>query len=230
MNIDNNDFYSLSTLLSSPKDRDHVVAFDRGKYIRWSQFLFDIAQLRDRLRQHNAHHIALCSNNSYLFAVGFFAVCHANKSLVLPGNYQPAALAELNPYFELLLCDETIHHTNLTDSLLLEHSQHTSSLIEFPTLDLTQHSVTLFTSGSSGIPKAIIKTLHQLDVEIAILEKLWGGCAARFKDRKYRFASTHLRLTISPIMAPMLWSSIRNLQLRISGTSDRSRATKYDLN
>lgn len=80
MNIDNNDFYSLSTLLSSPKDRDHVVAFDRGKYIRWSQFLFDIAQLRDRLRQHNAHHIALCSNNSYLFAVGFFAVCHANKS------------------------------------------------------------------------------------------------------------------------------------------------------
>ncbi|NGZ14612.1 acyl-CoA synthetase [Vibrio aestuarianus] len=200
MNIDNNDFYSLSTLLSSPKDRDHVVAFDRGKHIRWSQFLFDIAQLRDRLRQHNAHHIALCSNNSYLFAVGFFAVCHANKYLVLPGNYQPAALAELSPYFELLLCDETIHHTHLTDSLLLEHSQHPSSLIEFPTLDLTQHSVTLFTSGSSGIPKAIIKTLHQLDVEIAILEKLWG---AVLQDSKIESTVSHQH--IYGLLFRLLW-------------------------
>lgn len=52
--------------------------------------------------------------------------------------------------------------------------------VDFAPLELETTSVTLFTSGSSGVPKAIRKTLRQLDVEVSILQSLWGealtGC------------------------------------------------------
>jgi len=41
-------------------------------------------------------------------------------------------------------------------------------------LDLDTCWLTLWTSGSSGAPKAITKTLRQLDTEIRALERLWG--------------------------------------------------------
>ncbi|MFA0544481.1 AMP-fatty acid ligase, partial [Vibrio sp. 10N.222.52.B7] len=43
-----------------------------------------------------------------------------------------------------------------------------------PTIELAAIQLTLFTSGSSGTPKAIDKTLEHLDIEIAQLDKNWG--------------------------------------------------------
>lgn len=178
MTFGNPDFCSLATLLSSPRNDSHCVAFDLNNTINWANFVADVSQLSRQLASRNEHHIALCAGDSYRFSVGFFAVCYTQKSLILPGNYQPAALAELSQHFELLLCDEAITIPNSTPTLSLNHlalpNDMRDEAVCFAPLSLETQTVTLFTSGSSGQPKAIIKTLRQLEAEIAILEQLWG--------------------------------------------------------
>ena len=55
-----------------------------------------------------------------------FACCHAGKSIVLPGNYQPEALKELSEHYDLLLHDADVSVPEQVSSLLIE----ASSLLE----------------------------------------------------------------------------------------------------
>ncbi|MEF1283928.1 AMP-binding protein [Vibrio sp. M250220] len=178
MYLDQADFCSLTDLLCAQRPSLYPVAFAEQNTFSWMQFQADIERFQTLLNQHSAEKIALCCANSYLFAVGFFAVCYANKRLVLPGNYQPEAVRELSSHFDLLLHDDLVPVVESVPSLLLSRS--TEPLSE-PTpylsspLDVDAVTLTLFTSGSSGKAKAIVKTLRQLDNEIAILESLWGN-------------------------------------------------------
>ena len=44
-----------------------------------------------------------------------------------------------------------------------------------PVPECAQRTIELYTSGSSGEPKCVSKTLRQLDAECAVLEKQWGS-------------------------------------------------------
>lgn len=178
MYLNQADFCSLKDLLCVQRSSNYPVAFDGQNTFSWQQFLADVEQLRDQLSQHQAKRIALCCGNSYLFAVGFFAVCYSEKSLVLPGNYQPEAVRELQSHFDLLLHDNLVTVADAIPSLLLTNRSECTHCLEessWSSLDLDAVTLTLFTSGSSGKAKAIVKTLKQLDSEIAILESLWGS-------------------------------------------------------
>ncbi len=106
------------------------------------------------------------------------AVSH--KHIILPGNYQPCALAELSEHFDSLLVDDSIGAVEVSEvqniQTMLNLNTETPRLLanEITTIDLSKVQLTLFTSGSSGTPKAIDKTLELLDIETAQLDKNWG--------------------------------------------------------
>ncbi len=54
----------------------------------------------------------------------------------------------------------------------------TSTSIDLKPLDARTPSLHFFTSGSTGIPKLVTKTLAIFDTELAILEGLWGDLVA----------------------------------------------------
>ncbi|MGL4828168.1 MAG: AMP-binding protein [Vibrio sp.] len=192
-------YLSLSTLFITGRACDHVVAFNADKKIDWSQFSADVTSLGKRIRAHSAQNIALCSSDSYLFAVGFFAVGYSQKSLILPSNYQPAALLELSNAFDLLLCDQEI-----ASSVSLKHLLIESSVSPFVSDDVTFNiktiDLTLFTSGSSGTPKAVRKTLQQLEIEINTLQQ-WVG----HNFQSCRFESTVSHQHIYGLLFRLLW-------------------------
>ncbi len=163
---------SLSHLLVE-HNQCNVVAFNGDNEVSWSQFLSDIHYYVEQLNNSSKQEVALCVRDSYLFSVGFFALCYSQKTIILPGNYQPEALEELSSQFELLLCDDAILPLRNRDNIRL-HSQHPLSVPQFEPLDLKSINLILYTSGSSGTPKAIFKSLKQLDVEVDILHSLWG--------------------------------------------------------
>ncbi|MGD8112769.1 AMP-binding protein [Vibrio sp. TRT 17S01] len=167
-------FTPLRTLLSAKRPDNYPVSFTGNHINHWQQFLQDVTQLSQVLSTKTGNNIALCCGNSYQFAVGFFAVCAAGKALVLPGNYQPAALNELAIHFDLLLVDSEVEVPSGINALVIH--QHTFSQESTVPVMLTLADIrlTLFTSGSSGTPKAIEKTLTQLESEIDILQRLWG--------------------------------------------------------
>jgi len=175
---------SLTDLLLA--NRGHLtVSFTHHHSIPWSQFLTEVRSLTLLLKNKKARSIALCCDDSYLFSVAFFAALYANKKVILPGNHQPAMLTSLSSEFELLVDDGLVAQTT-KDSLqqsvitlpLMATPELSSSAFQFTPLDLTTTSITLFTSGSTGQPKAINKTLLMLNEEIKALQNLFGDVVA----------------------------------------------------
>lgn len=179
------EFCSVEQLLNTTRDPHSIVAFDNEHQINWQSFLNDVNHYQSLLSIHSAKRVALCFANSYLFSVGLFAAIHADKALVLPGNYQPEAVKELTPHFDILLHDENIEIAEGVESLSIK-SRSLEQYIQpqVKNLNADEVELTLFTSGSSGQAKAIQKSLTQLDSEIAILESLWGEqlCGSRIES------------------------------------------------
>ncbi|MHC6527982.1 class I adenylate-forming enzyme family protein [Vibrio proteolyticus] len=167
-------FHSLADLLSRARPADWPVAFASDRVYDWQTLNQDVAALHNRLSAHSAQRIALCCDDSYRFAVGFLACAYAGKTLVLPGNSQPAALEELSAQFDLMLHDASLSIPAQTDAFEIAIQQNQAAP-NWPRLALEELQLVLFTSGSSGTPKAIHKSLKQLDVEITILQSLWGA-------------------------------------------------------
>ena len=171
MTLSGTTFSSLSHLLLEKRENS-LVAFG-AEDITWAQFVADVSYHINLLIETPQQNIALCARDSYLFTVGLFALFHAGKTVILPGNYQPEALEELSSQFDVLLCDDAISPLRSAETQLIT-TGHNPNPHAFAPLDPESIQLILFTSGSSGTPKAIHKTLNQLSVEVEILHSLWG--------------------------------------------------------
>lgn len=173
-------YISLSELLSQNRAPESIVCFDDNSEITWQTFNDDLSQLVNLLSSSPFQRVAICTQDSYLFSVAFLACAVSKKHIILPGNYQPCALAELSEHFDCLLVDDSIGEVEVSDvrniqTLLNSNTEAQKPLTDnLPDIDLAAIQLTLFTSGSSGTPKAINKTLEHLDIEIAQLNKNWG--------------------------------------------------------
>ncbi|TFH93168.1 AMP-binding protein [Vibrio ouci] len=203
MSLASSDFVSIENLLCAPRTSATPVAFGQQQVISWCEFQHDVACYVNILSKQEAKRVALCFSDSYLFAVGFFAACYAQKALVLPGNYQTEAVKELQQHFDLLLHDDAVPIATglkaLTVNKLSSSSAETSS-VSWQPLDTANLEVTLFTSGSSGSAKAISKSLEQLDIELTILQSLWGD-----KINGTRIESTVSHQHIYGLLFRLLW-------------------------
>ncbi|MCW8328977.1 AMP-binding protein [Photobacterium sp. SDRW27] len=180
-------FSSLSELMLSLRQERLVVARHADSLVHWVKFRTDVLALVQTLQASPFAKWALCFDDSYHFAVAFMAAAHAGKQIILPGNHQPAALAELVCHFDAVLHDRSalceldcpqqllplvpVSASATCSAISIAEKPVASELAELVLSDVT---ITLFTSGSSGQPKAIIKTLDRIDAEIAQLEQTWG--------------------------------------------------------
>ena len=169
---------SLAALMQAKRSEQSPVAYHRNTHFTWGDFQQHVTALVQQLKSQPAHDIALCFGNSYLFSVSLVACAYAEKSIVLPGNYQPEALKALYDHYDLVLHDGDVDVPDTLTTWSVEvqslRAQQDKRPAVWRELDLAATPVTLFTSGSSGTPKAIAKTLKQLDIEVAILDQLWG--------------------------------------------------------
>ena len=168
-------YTSLAQLFQADRSLDSVICFDDKLQISWQEFHHDVAKLCGLLSDSPAQRTAICTQDSYLFTVAFMACALSSKQIVLPGNYQPEALYELRSEYDLLLVDESIQVVSNTNVLLLSKQLFDTQMNDTinESINLGAVKLVLFTSGSSGTPKAIHKTLEQLDIEIAELSKNW---------------------------------------------------------
>ncbi|MFS1894466.1 AMP-binding protein [Vibrio lentus] len=171
-------YTSLSELLSQNRSPDSIVCFDDNSEITWQTFNDDLSRLVHLLSSPPFQRVAICTQDSYLFSVAFLACAVSRKHIILPGNYQPCALAELSEHFDCLLVDDAIGAVEVREvrniQTLLDTETREPLTDNLPAIVLAAIQLTLFTSGSSGTPKAINKTLEHLDIETAQLDKNWG--------------------------------------------------------
>jgi len=99
---------------------------------------------------------ALACKDSAAFTIGLFALMHAGAEVVLPPNCQPATLAGLDN----ILDDEAVWAATPEDTALAPIGP--------------EASVSFFTSGSTGEPKRIRRSLEMLEREAVTLDQRWG--------------------------------------------------------
>jgi AMP-binding enzyme/AMP-binding enzyme C-terminal domain/FabA-like domain len=103
------------------------------------------------------------------FAAALFGAWHAGKHVVLPGDTRPETLAALRGQTDGWAGElpGAIAVDAAGDGILDDGA-------DWPVLATHDTWVTLFTSGSTGVPSAIHKRLAQLDAEVHTLQQAFG--------------------------------------------------------
>ncbi len=154
----------LGQLLAVGRAPRHPVAWLEERLVEWSEFHARVAGLSRILAARAERTWLLACPEPLDFAIALFAVWHAGCRALLPPSLREGAIAELRPLVDGVIDDMATlaGHTDLGSDLSLAP------------LDAQVCGLDLFTSGSSGTPKRVVKHLGQFEAEIATLEGLWG--------------------------------------------------------
>lgn len=167
--------HRLSQLMAQPFPVTHqVTAMGEASEqpLTWGTFQRQVAQITEQVQAQEARRWLLCTKRPSWFAVGFFGLLHAGKQIILPANGQEGTITSLKDHFDAALTDfpVQIEHAHLPTL-----TQTRATPPPLPSITSAEAaSVSLFTSGSTGAPKCIHKTLSQLEEEVLVLESMWG--------------------------------------------------------
>ncbi|PQV52130.1 AMP-binding protein [Paraburkholderia sp. BL21I4N1] len=145
--------------LKTPVCRDGGVVLDRAA------FRARVAGWIALLRARDAQRYALCIDDPFDFACALFALFACGKEPVIPANATPGYLADLADAYDAVLTDADLPRFAAGDNGEIDGTAYRID---------PQAPLTLYTSGSSGTPKPIRKTLAQFNAEVHTLERQWG--------------------------------------------------------
>jgi acyl-coenzyme A synthetase/AMP-(fatty) acid ligase/acyl dehydratase len=173
---------ALHDLLSAGDETaalDTPVCRDGATVLNRAAFLARVSVLVAQLQAQAAKRYALCIDDPFDFACALFALFACGKEPVIPANATPGYLADLADAYEVLLTDADL--ASFVADLETGAGASASAAPARAQLPHTTHAIdphaplTLYTSGSSGRPKPIHKTLAQFNAEVHTLEAQWGA-------------------------------------------------------
>lgn len=152
----------FSTPSSLPADR--LLSIDGEQQYDWGFIRQKVVGLAQAYSEHTAQRWILQSAHPLKFLIRFFALLHAGKEVVIPQNFQDGTIATL-----ALNAD-----ANASDLALDLIPSDQSQVPSLRALDPALRHIHIFTSGSSGHPKCISKSLAEFEREIVLLQGLWA--------------------------------------------------------
>jgi acyl-coenzyme A synthetase/AMP-(fatty) acid ligase len=185
--------------LLADKDNQRIIAYDEHTQFTLQDLQNQVIQIRaEIIKQENKKWI-LAIEEVFSFAAGFLALATLNRTIILPPNLKQGALEDICQGGEIVLTDKT--YSSCKFSTISIPTLPKENIL--PALNLTNSpscQLELFTSGSSGEPKKITKTLENLEAELIALEKNWGKTV---NDAVFFSTVTHLH--IYGLLFRLLW-------------------------
>lgn len=127
----------------------------------------DVMRASAWLEQQAAGPVALHLADSRLFTVWLLACWQLGRCVVLPGDATPTTERQLIARGALLLGD--------FGQASIRSIPHTAPTFSLQSCPENLPAVEVFTSGSTGVPTRIFKTLRQLDAEVQALNVVFGN-------------------------------------------------------
>ncbi|HVJ42888.1 MAG TPA: AMP-binding protein [Dongiaceae bacterium] len=162
---------SISAFFAAGRAATDIVAFaDRANGgeldVDVVQFQRDIAWNAARLKSLSCRQALLVCADTYWAAVGLLALFHAGAEVAMPPGARPDSLGPFRRPGDLVVTDRDGPSQDAV--FLLEAGQGDASSLAI--LDPDRCYLDLFTSGSTGAPKRVGKSLAQLETEAQTVE------------------------------------------------------------
>jgi acyl-coenzyme A synthetase/AMP-(fatty) acid ligase len=135
---------------------DYTVAVRDGVPISYYKFKTDVATVAKKYQNCRA---ALICEDRYNFLVGFFGLLYGNSSFISSSVNQTSIAHILQQECDLVIDDAII--ANITPAHF-----------PLPEIDAARMCIDFFTSGSTGSPKRVTKSLAMFEKEVAILDSV----------------------------------------------------------
>lgn len=158
-----NRLLAISSLFAQGRQADFSVCRCGDRIVRWAALHADVAAQAAKLLQRPESRWLLTEDNPYTFLVLLLAMLHADKRAVIPPDTRPGTLRRLGSAYDAIAA-----YSNLSAGASAPLGQ----------IDASKATIDFYTSGSTGEPKQVSKTLVQIEMEIAVLEQCWGATLA----------------------------------------------------
>ncbi len=173
---DHEETFALSKLaILAGFEAASAIAWRDGRLIECRQFLADVAQLAESLPQ-RAHVFNLCRDR-YCFLVGFIAALLRRQLTLLPPSEAPGMLLDIRKQYADVYCltDQPDWPADLPVHCYPARSGTVGVHQKVPSFHREQVAAVVFTSGSTGEPKADVKTWGALLAESAMaMKRFWS--------------------------------------------------------
>lgn len=143
-----------------------IAILRRGEVIKWNVAFNDIRLLMEGIPS-NSTHIAIACECSYKFYISLLACVSLNKVVVLLPNSLETTMLKYEDEYNYVLRD------GIVDQLITRGAR---TVAQIPPVDyqINQDAgIVIYTSGSSGVPKKIHKTMKMLLDEIRQTSKIF---------------------------------------------------------
>lgn len=158
------------TDLLTGTEGSRVVAYVAGRPISLAEFRNDVAANALALHARGCQRGLLVTADTYWAAVGMLALFQAGAVVVMPPNILPETLQQLCVEWDCLVSDTADVMTEAHHRLISGESAGRA----LQPLDSEACVIELFTSGTTGDPIRVRKTLRQMELEAADIESLFG--------------------------------------------------------
>ena len=151
---------------------DHAAREDQ--VVCWDTFRRNVAGLRNRIVSEPGGAWVLLTEDAYAFAVGLFALWHAGCNAISPPNRQPSSLRAIYTRASGVLSDRVDWFPESSVLHPIEGIElgDPSSLTP---LSPDALAMELFTSGTTGGEKPVIKRIRHLEDEVRELHATWNS-------------------------------------------------------
>lgn len=164
-------FIPASELLARGRPGDSIVCTDGARSISWADFAARAGGIAQALQARTERRWLIRCEHPLDFIAALLAVLHAKARAVIAPGPQPAMLEQLRPAYDAVIGDGA---PSTLDVRRIAPRRH-----DFGGIAPRTAMIDLFTSGSTGEPKRIEKSLAQLETEAAALESCWGKAVGR---------------------------------------------------
>ncbi len=168
--------YSISTFTASSRNKDHILCYEGkwsdGSYKTWQDFLIDTAKMRRAIGQKDAQKWLLHCEDYWYFLVTFVALLQCRKTAMLTQNISESFLKEIKTDGVEFLTDQhpapSSNPLFIPDLIERQPLPDARELTELPRFKAEDTDILMYTSGSTGQPKAVPQRMKEFEEDNAI--------------------------------------------------------------